>query len=404
MKGLSRFTVVLLALAMSASCANFEFDRSMSVGKTVLIYMAADNNLAPYARQNLQAVMEGEVPDYFDEGDGNVLLVYADIDGDVPRLMRLSRDRYGVVNSEILVEYEEDQNSASDSVMNAVLTYAAGLFPSSENGLVLWSHGTGWLPEGYYSKPYSYGEDGLTVPMSVAEDPYASYVKSFGSDSGREMDIRDLAAALPVHYNYIIFDACLMGGVEVAYELREKCDYLVVSAAEVLAEGFPYGEIVGDLMAGNRSSLESVCDKFYMHYENEAATVALIDSRSLDRLASVCRDIISTGGRDRIQNLEMDSLQGYYRYDRHWFYDLDDFISRIAEEDRLSSFRTVMDDAVLYKRATDEFSLTINGRPEMQFLIKTFSGLSTYVPNPENPVLEEYYRTLAWNKAVRMVL
>ena len=130
MKGLSRFTVVLLALAMSASCANFEFDRSMSVGKTVLIYMAADNNLAPYARQNLQAVMEGEVPDYFDEGDGNVLLVYADIDGDVPRLMRLSRDRYGVVNSEILVEYEEDQNSASDSVMNAVLTYAAGLFPS----------------------------------------------------------------------------------------------------------------------------------------------------------------------------------------------------------------------------------------------------------------------------------
>jgi len=100
----------------------------------------------------------------------------------------------------------------------------------------------------------------------------------------------------------------------------------------------------------------------------------------------------------------MDSLQGYYRYDRHWFYDLDDFISRIAEEDRLSSFRTVMDDAVLYKRATDEFSLTINGRPEMQFLIKTFSGLSTYVPNPENPVLEEYYRTLAWNKAVRMVL
>ena len=62
-------------------------------------------------------------------------------------------------------------------------------------------------------------------------------------------------------------------------------------------------------------------------------------------------------------------------------------------------FRDALDEAVVYKDNTDEFVLG----GYSQFSIKKFSGLSTYIPNPENPILDEYYRTLAWNKAVMMV-
>lgn len=400
-KNVALSIVSAVAAAFTVSCSAGKFDIEMNVGRTLLIYLAADNNLASYAERNIQEIMEGDVPYYFNEGAGDVLLVYADIRGENPRLMRISKDAYDVVNQEVLVEYEP-HNSLSDSVMRDVLSYAARLFPSSEHSLILWSHGTGWLPEGYYSNPYSTGADGAAVPLSMQEDPFASYVKSFGQDSpaGAEMDIKTLAEVLPVHYRYIMFDACLMGGVEVAYELRNSCDYMIASAAEVLASGFPYKSILGDLIDGSLSSLRSVCDKYYNNYIESGATVALVDAGKMEQLATACREVLRNGGLDSIPGLDMDSLQGYFRLGRHWFYDLGDLMDRIApDETWLDNFESAMNEAVVYKRSTDAFVL---GGYE-QFAIKTFSGLSTYVPNPENPVLDEYYRTLAWNQAVQMI-
>lgn len=398
---LKKCIVLAVAASMTAvSCTKFD-QEGMKIGNTLLVYMAANNNLASYAEYNIEEIMAGDVPEYFNEGSGDVLLVYADIAGSNPRLMRISKDSYGVVNQEVLVEYEP-QNSISDSVMAEVLSYAARLFPSSEHSLILWSHGTGWLPGGYYAEPYSLSADGQAVSMSVQEDPYAMYVKSFGLDrtSDSEMDIRTLAGILPVHYRYIMFDACLMGGIEVAYELRKNCDYVVGSAAEVLASGFPYSRIIGDLMDGRLSSLTSVCDDYYEEYSDMGATVSVVETRYLESLAEASADIFSRGGRDSIAGLDMDSLQVYFRLNRHWFYDLGDLMSRIApDKASLDRFQAAMNSAVVYKRSTDAFVL--GGYP--QFYINKFSGLSTYVPNPENPVLDEYYRTLAWNQAVQMV-
>ena len=398
----------MMSVLLAASCASYDMapgSGGMEVGTTVLVYMAADNNLAPYAIRNIEAMTSGPVPDYFDEGYGDVLLVYADIDGDTPKLMRISKDSYGVAGVEVLREYE-DHDSCSDSVMRAVLTYAAGLFPSQENGLVLWSHGTGWLPEGYYSNPVYSGSGAQAAPAQTV-DPYAEYVKSFGAENGREMDIKTLAEALPVRYSFILMDACLMGGIEVAYELKDKCDWLIASSAEVLANGFPYDRIVGELFGG-KSGLENICRLYYENYASDGATVALIDTRRLNELAESCLDIFLSGGRVAIQSLDMDSVQGYFRMGRHWFYDLDDFISRISPSDtagmngagtRYDVFRKALDRVVVCKYSTEDFVL--GGIP--QFSIKKFSGLSTYIPNPENPVLDEYYKTLAWNKAVMMV-
>ncbi len=60
------------------------------------------------------------------------------------------------------------------------------------------------------------------------------------------MEISDFAAALgDCHFDFIVFEACFMAGVEVAWELREKTDYVVASAAEILSPGFTdiYGEL-----------------------------------------------------------------------------------------------------------------------------------------------------------------
>ena len=275
MKNILKYLPVLLGL-LPVSCGKMMFDDcsksvDMDVDRMVLVYMAADNNLAMFAKKNIEEMKKGDVPYYFDDGSGDVLLVYADIAGEEPRLMRLSKDRFGTVTEETLRVYE-DQNSCSDSVMTDVLSYASALFPSMESGLVLWSHGTGWLPEGYYSNPVYASSDGGAAYQHHIVDPYADLVKSFGEDGGSEMDIRALAKALPVHYSFILMDACLMGGIEVAYELRDCCDYFIGSAAEVLANGFPYEQVVGEFFDGERG-LRNACRLFYEHYEDEGATV-----------------------------------------------------------------------------------------------------------------------------------
>lgn len=401
---ITKITIFILLLpflfVMPSSCEKWEPERAES---TILVYMAARNNLARFAVNDVNEMAEGYLPDYFGKGEkGNVLMVYLDIPGEAPTLYRIYRDEYGSPNKEILKEYDSGVSSVDPEQMREVISYSENLFPSEVRGLVLWSHGTGWLPEGFYSNPSSVDRNGVVVQMESHEDPYRDYVKSFGSEGGREMDIKDLADAIPGHYSFILFDACLMGGIEVAYQLKDKCDYFIGSAAEILAGGFPYDKVMSPLFVGGERGYRKCCEEFFSYYDNngDGATVALVRSDRLPALATAARSVFDAS-RSFITSVDPQTLQGYYRNGKHWFYDLEHFISELVspKSDRYEAFSKALDEAVIEKLATPEFTIA----SQVQFEIKRFSGLSTYVPNPENSILDSYYRELAWNKAVLMI-
>lgn len=397
------FTILILIPVLFVFSCTKE-GPSAKISKSLLIYMAAENDLSRYIEDDLQELEQGFIPDYFEDGKGgSVLLIYINKRNDIPKLYRFSKEQTGDINRELIKEYEE-HNSLDDSVMTSVLTYAANLFPAKYNGLVLWSHGTGWLPGGYYIKPYSVNKNGMIVQSASVVDPYSSLVKSFGIDEqyqDYEMEITDLAKSLPIHYSFILFDACLMGAIEVAYELKNKTDYLISSSAEILAGGFPYQYVSSYFFRDGIAGLDDICRSYYDYYKDQGygATVSLVNSSALVDLAKVCYNIFSTR-RLLITNLDMNDMQGYFRLDRHYFYDLEDFISKIASSELYSSFQSVMKRVVISKYATEHFCLV---PPNSEFDINIFSGLSTYIPNPENKVLDEFYKSLAWNKAVQMI-
>ena len=72
----------------------------------------------------------------------------------------------------------------------------------------------------------------------------------------------------------------------------------------------------------------------------------------------------------------------------------------MASASEYPEFEDAMSKAVLATYATPDYN--INGR--LQFEINKNSGLSTYVPNPENEYLDTYYQTLEWNKHVKMIV
>ena len=50
------------------------------------------------------------------------------------------------------------------------------------------------------------------------------------------MEITDFAMALADHlFEFIIFEACYIAGIEVAYELRNKAPYIMSSDAPVVS-------------------------------------------------------------------------------------------------------------------------------------------------------------------------
>ncbi len=373
------YTLILL---LPTSCHWFQ-NKSGEVEKSLLMYMAVTSNLSSSINSNLSDVMNSPfLPEYFDinKESGDVLLALEHRERDIPRLKRFYRDEFGQVREEILQEYE-GRSSIEPEFLHEVLVYVNSLFPAQESGILFSSHGTGWTPDGYYANP--------------------TQVKSFGQIDKKEMDIVELAVAIPEKYDYIIMDACLMGGVEVAYELKDKADYTLLSPTEIMAAGFPYGDIVEQIFHAEGeigSRLAAVASCYYDYYSDDSTgggTITLVKSDALDGLGSAVKSILD---RDygNIAKLDMDKIQPYFRGSvRHWFYDLTDFMEGISTDSgELEAYRTAMSNAVIVKYATDKF---------LSIPINRYSGLSTYIPKPANPYLDAYYKSLAWNGDVGLV-
>lgn len=377
---LNRAILYTLILLLPTSCHWFS-PKEETVERSLLIYTVITSNLSSSIKENIQDIKKSpHVPKDFDlrKESGDVLLILEHYEGDVPRLKRLSMDKYGVVNEEILMEYE-GRSSIETELLHEILVYVDSIFPAQESGILFSSHGSGWTPVDYYRNPV---------------------VKSFGQMDRKEMDIMELASALPRKYSYIMFDACLMAGIEVAYELKDKAEYLVLSPTEIMAAGFPLGDVIEQAFyseAPLQERVSSVARSYYDYYNvagTGGGTICVVRTDNLPQVAAAAKAIFAKD-RERIKTLNMKNLQRYYRGDRHWFYDLGHFMENLSSDKGLyDSFCAAMNGAVVAKYATEKF-LSID--------IRNFSGLSIYVPNPSNEYLDNYYMGYAWNRDVGMI-
>ena len=199
---------------------------------------------------------------------------------------------------------------------------------------------------------------------------------------------------------YILFDACLMGGVEVAYEFKDKCRYVGFSQTEVLAEGFNYSRLTSHLLKPETPDPKSVCEDYFIQYDilegvNRSATISMIDCSQMGDLAQVCSRLFEKY-RTEIAGLNPSAIQRYYRSSYHWFYDLYDIVDKAgADSDEKAELRKALDKCVVYKAHTPRFMTSL--------VIYVYSGLSMYLPCNGSMELDRYYKTLEWNKATSLV-
>lgn len=384
--------------------------------QVLVLYSAGFNSLSAALEDDVNDMKSGYLP--LVGSMSKAVLVYSRRLSETGRytdrtpsyLIRLSVDGWGKVISDTLKTWPETDEAVSASTMTDVLETVKGLYPHASYGMVFSSHGSGWLPSGYYSTgKITAGTAGLqAVPyIDPNSDGSMPRVKSIGIDNitsrnTYEMEIETFAQALPMKFDYIIIDACLMGCVEVAYALKDKCDKLVFSQAEVLEDGLcDYTTLTQRVLRPVVPDLYNLCEDSYRHYKNQddpiyrSLTISMIDCTRLDGLAESCKSLFSKY-RNQISLVNAANVQGYFRARKHWFYDLTDILrqSGVPEAD-MTDYNKAMSDCVLYNAATDTF---------INFDIRTHCGLSMYLPADGNSELDEFYKTLSWNKASGLVL
>ena len=379
-----RFLFCALAMALTLfSCKKAETEEIVVVKrpKTVLLYMVANNNLSYDAENSISRLQNGYIP----AEEGN-LLVYKHCAGMDPVLLHIKKGEEGTVVADTAYRFPP-RVSATKSALTQALNVTQALFPADSYGLILWSHGTGWIPP-------------LASSSSAAQEGSGSAPqRTFGLDGKVELEIRDLAQAIPYKLSFMLMDACFMGGIETAYEVKDSVDYYIGSPAEILTESFPYHKIMQHIFKST-PDYAAVCKEYYDYYNaksgaERSATVALMDCSKLAEVAEVAKRVFDQYG-ESIASLDLSLLQPYFRgSSSKYFYDLKDLVDAIADASLSAEFAAALERAVPYKASTPYF---------IELPIRSFCGVSTYVPgNPADTKLADYYKQYKWNQATGMI-
>lgn len=387
--------------ADSASRSSSERGYSMPSRRVMVMISAGYNSLSGYLSEDLKDLESGYIPEgtYF---NADVLLVLARLPksaGDyaspsAPVLYRLWANRSGEVQRDTIQVWGGDTQLCTRETIHEALSTTQKKYPAQSYGVVFSSHGSGWLPPGYYTDPSKFepSSGSLWSLRSIGQDKTPT--------GGTEMSLEDFADAIPMHLDYCLIDACLSGCVEVAHALKGKADIVGFSPTEVLADGFDYKNITTHLFARPLDPVE-VCREYFAYYNaqsgsNRSATITAVDTRKMDALEAVCKELFEAY-RPILKTMSGGNVQGYFRYDRHYFYDLRDILVQagISEQEK-ARLDAALSQFIVYQAATDYF---------LSIPLKRVCGLSMYLPSMGSTYLNKYYKeNISWNQATELVL
>lgn len=209
-------------------------------------------------------------------------------------------------------------------------------------------------------------------------------------------DLADAMADAGFHTEYILFDACYMSSVEVAYELKDVTHYLIASPTEVISYGFPYITMGKHLLGTpNYKGIVDSFISFYSSYYLPYGTVAVTDCTQLDALAAIAQQInaaaeeptnaaaaeqTNAASEGKLNTARSgknvpNGVQIMDGYSPTLFYDLGHLMSlKNAGTVLTAAFAEQLDKTVPYKGHTGQYFTALKDAPVD---IKHYSGLNT---------------------------
>jgi len=223
-----------------------------------------------------------------------------------------------------------ERNMGDPTELSSFIAWGKQNYPADHYGLLLSSHGLGWK---------GFGPD-ETFPQGTRQQVDTLYMGELSTAlSGQSFD-------------WIVFDACLMAGIEVAHQLKPYANFMMASEEVTWATDFPYENLAQDLAANPKwSGRESITDIFN-HYVartsgspsaniQQTYTVSVTDLTKVNDLSVNIRawaDLLAPGMSlfqsrdnpdDNVQILTRNQLVATEKFTDMNFIDLYDFAKRM---------------------------------------------------------------------------
>ncbi len=244
-------------------------------------------------------------------------------------------------------------NMGDSETLEYFITTAATNAPALNYMLVLWNHGASWY--------------GVCEDWSAPLLPDGSYDRLTIDEISGAIEAVYASGALPKDSLKIIdFDACLMAGVEVAYELRDLSEYMVAAITTIARPGFQWEWLLEDINALDeltpRAVGETMVDSFMEFYSQCAgsgvggypyASLSLIDlsqveklvTEGVDNMAEILLDYFEDNPqKSDVQTTERQTPQIQYLGELDPFVDLGLFAVALAGN--IPEMVTIADDIV----------------------------------------------------------
>lgn len=234
--------VMLTCLATS-----LEASKTRGVAQwSVLTYIAGDNNLDQFAYYNIDAMQKG-----VKATDQVNALVQWDKPGDNKTW------RYKIVPGG---KIEDESVSSSEMGYDPSVEVFGGMqwvvnnYPALHNALILWNHGSGiqdFSPGEFQRKRnrsswiemIGNGKESLEKRGVLYDDSQGTCL----TNQGLVDALSGIKGLLGRNLDFLGMDACLMGMLEVDYEVSDYVDYIVASQESIPGEGWEYKGLLSAL-------------------------------------------------------------------------------------------------------------------------------------------------------------
>lgn len=376
------------------------------VGQTVFMFFPWSNNLLSDFRRTVEDMQT--VVAQRSMKDERIMVFMATSEREAV-LFELKKQN-GRCFTDTLQRYS-DRPFTSRQWLTSLFSEVMTLAPASRYGMVVGCHGLAWVPvQGQRNAPKRLGsqekideEDNLYKEERIDKEGEPNDLMHFevqgpvttrfigGTYPETQIETTDLADAMAdagLHTEYILFDACYMSSVEVAYELKDVTHYLIASPTEVLSYGFPYITMGKHLLGTpNYKGIVDSFISFYSSYNLPYGTVAVTDCTQIDALAAIAQQInaaateptnAASGGKLNTARSGKDVPNGVQIMDGYsptLFYDLGHLMSlKDAGTVLTAAFAEQLDKTVPYKGHTSQYFTALKDEPVD---IKHYSGLNT---------------------------
>ena len=288
--------------------------------RSVLIYIAGDNDLRSFAIRNIRQIMNvGSL-------EPNVhIIVHLDIrDAQGTKITR----RYYILENDYIVLNEHDNtaqrmDSGDPNTLISFVKSAVDIFPADEYVLVLWDHGTGYLDPAQHSRTssteiFSFNPTTHKLELDRSHNDLSSWNDDqrgvcWDQSTKNYLTAQKLDYALKTCVNYmqqqfeiIAFDACLMSMIEVADLVSPYAKIMISSEEAILGTGFDYANTLRPLRQKNLSTYDlaqhiiDTFDETYSRitqdYQLSALNLSLTQkiTENIDQIAQLLQEALSS--------------------------------------------------------------------------------------------------------------